>query len=180
MLLNVSRRNFIAAAGGIVAGAATLPAFANLAPDVSRSLAFDCLHTGERLKIEYWADGRYIPGALSDINKTLRDFRTGDVHTIDPKLLDLLFRLRNKLETTAPFQVISGYRSPMTNAHLHEKSNGVATHSLHMKGMAIDIRLRDRALSDLRLTALSMKSGGVGYYPQSDFVHIDVGPVRRW
>lgn len=180
MSMNVSRRNFIAAAGGFVVGTAALPAFANLGPSVSRSLAFDCLHTGECLKIEYWAQGRYIPGALSDINKVLRDFRTGDVHTIDPKLLDLLFRLHSKLGTTAPFQVISGYRSPTTNAKLHENSNGVATHSLHMKGMAIDIRLRDRALSDVHMTALSMKGGGVGYYPQSDFVHVDVGPIRRW
>ena len=119
-----------------------------------------------------------IPDALSKVNTVLRDFRTGDVHVIDPKLLDLLFKLRTGLGSQEPFQVISGYRSPQTNARLHEQSNGVATHSLHMKGMAIDIRLGSRSLSDLHMAALSLKGGGVGYYPQSDFVHVDVGPVR--
>ncbi len=159
---------------------AAAPASANFTSDVSRSVAFDCLHTGEGLAIEYWTHGRYIPDALSKVNTVLRDFRTGDVHVIDPKLLDLLFKLRTGLGSQEPFQVISGYRSPQTNARLHEQSNGVATHSLHMKGMAIDIRLGSRSLSDLHMAALSLKGGGVGYYPQSDFVHVDVGPVRRW
>jgi uncharacterized protein YcbK (DUF882 family) len=180
MRKKMSRRNFIATSGVLAAAGAITPAFANIVPAASRSLGFDCLHTGERLTVEYWAQGSYLPDALSEVNKALRDFRTGDVHPIDPRLLDLLFKLRTDLDSRESFQVISGYRSPQTNAHLHEQSAGVATHSLHMKGMAIDIRLGGRTLSDIRLAALSLRGGGVGFYPQSDFVHVDVGPVRRW
>lgn len=147
-----------------------------------RSLAFNNLHTGEQLSLEYWAQGRYLPDALSAVNHLLRDFRTGDTHAIDPQLLDLLAVIRGKLETTTPFSVISGYRSPATNARLRGEDghSGVASQSLHMQGMAIDIRVPGRRLADLRDIALTLKSGGVGYYPQSDFVHVDVGRVRRW
>lgn len=175
----VSRRNFIAAGTGLVVAGATGPVLANISSG-QRSLAFDCLHTGEKLKVDYWLDGKYVPGALAEVNKVLRDFRTGDVHPIAPELLDLLAKLHSVLDSRSSFEVISGYRSPRTNALLHERSNGVANRSLHMRGMAIDIRLADRSLADLHLTALSLKGGGVGYYPQSDFVHVDVGRVRRW
>ena len=179
MRSKLSRRNFIAATGGILIVSGAGPALATPFGG-SRSLAFDCLHTGEKLKVEYWNNGQYVPGALAEVNKVLRDFRTGDVHPIDPGLLDLLAKLRGTLDSRDPFQVISGYRSPHTNALLHERSDGVANHSLHMQGMAIDIRLGGRSLSDLHMAALSLKGGGVGYYPQSDFVHVDVGRVRRW
>lgn len=145
-----------------------------------RTVAFDNLHTGETLKADYWVDGAYVPDALAEVDRVLRDFRTGDVHAIEPKLLDLLHALGGRMETTGAFSVISGYRSPKTNAMLHEASSEVATHSLHMEGMAIDIRLSDRALDALHKTALDMKMGGVGYYPKSNFVHVDVGRVRRW
>jgi len=163
----------------LIAGVAT-PAIAKIAPSTYRALSFDNLHTGEKLKIDYWVEGRYVSGALKEINYLLRDFRNDEVHKIDPKLLDLLNRLHKKLGSTAPFEVISGYRSPATNAMLHRRSKGVAVHSLHMKGMAIDIRVPDRNLKDLHNTALAMRAGGVGYYPGPDFVHVDVGRVRHW
>lgn len=145
-----------------------------------RRLKFDNLHTGEKLDAVYWEKGEYVPDALDAVNHVLRDFRTGDVHPIAPKLLDLLDHLSARVETGQPFEVISGYRSPRTNAMLHSRSHGVATHSLHMKGEAIDIRLADVDLSKLHKTALAMAVGGVGYYPGSDFVHVDIGRVRRW
>lgn len=145
-----------------------------------RALAFHHLHTGESLDLIYWAEGQYLPDATQRINHLLRDFRNDQVHVIDPSLLDLLATLRDRLNTQAPYQVISGYRSPATNAMLRAKSEGVATNSLHLVGQAIDIRVPDRALADLHSTALAMKAGGVGYYPSSDFVHVDVGRVRWW
>ena len=145
-----------------------------------RSLSFYNLHTSENLKTVYWAEGLYIPEALTAINHQLRDYRTGDIRNIDRRLLDVLFQLRSRLETTEPFEVISGYRSPATNALLHSNSSGVAEHSLHVEGMAADIRIPGRNLALLRKTAISMKSGGVGYYPLSQFVHLDVGRVRTW
>src|SRR5581483_7928012 len=102
------------------------------------------------------------------------------VHAIEPRLLDLLAGLHGRLGSSAPFSVISGYRSPETNEMLHERSAGVASHSLHMQGMAIDIRVSDRCRGDLHRTAVSMRAGGVGYYPALDFVHVDVGRVRYW
>ena len=117
---------------------------------------------------------------MQALNKVLRDFRTNDVHAIDPGLYDILDAMSGKLENRAPFQVISGYRSPRTNAALHAKSNGVAAHSLHMDGLAMDIRLEGVALTNLHAAALSMKRGGVGFYPTSNFVHVDVGRVRTW
>ena len=128
----------------------------------------------------YWLGGDYVASSLSDINRVLRDHRNGQKHEIDRRLLDLLCELRLKLDTTQPLHIISGYRSPATNALLHSKSDGVATRSLHMLGKAADIRIPGRELSLLRKTALSMKAGGVGYYPESDFVHVDVGRVRTW
>lgn len=174
-----TRRNFLRAGAVLAAGVAS-PALANISKADYRALSLDNLHTGEKLKIDYWVEGRYVPEALKDINYLLRDYRNGEVHQIDPKLLDLLNLLHRRMSSNAPFEVISGYRSPATNAMLHERSHGVATHSLHMKGMAIDIRLPDRDLKELHESALAMQAGGVGYYPSLDFVHVDVGRVRRW
>jgi uncharacterized protein YcbK (DUF882 family) len=145
-----------------------------------RSVALHNLHTDERLEAVYWDDGRYVPDALAAVNHVLRDFRTGDEHMIDPRLLDLLTAVHGKVEAARPFQVISGYRSPRTNAMLHERSSGVASGSLHMQGMAIDVRVEGVALSHLHNAALDLGRGGVGLYPVSDFVHMDVGRVRRW
>ena len=159
---------------------ATAATSAPLAKLHERSLSFYNLHTSESLKTVYWASGEYIAPSLVDINRVMRDHRTGEMHDIDSRLLDLLCELNLRLETTEAFHIISGYRSPATNAMLHSNSNGVAEHSLHMDGKAADIRIPGRNLSVLRNTALAMKSGGVGYYPSSDFVHVDVGRVRRW
>jgi uncharacterized protein YcbK (DUF882 family) len=158
-------------------------AFASLASSpamASRALSFHHTHTGETLTAEYFSRGSYVPVALTAINHHLRDFRTGEEHLIDPALLDLLHRLTAATETTKPFEVISGYRSPKTNQILREKSAGVAASSLHMVGKAIDIRLADVPLAALRAAALGLKAGGVGFYPESDFVHVDTGRVRTW
>lgn len=176
----LGRRHFLAGASAAFVAVPFSPALASLEQASARTLSFDNIHTGEKLKIDYWVEGSYVPDALETINHLLRDFRNGEVHTIEPKLLDLLSVIRARLETEQPFQVISGYRSPATNALLHAEHSGVAAKSLHMKGMAIDIRVADRNLETLHDTALRLRAGGVGYYPQSDFVHVDVGRVRTW
>ena len=145
-----------------------------------RRLALHNLHTAETLDAVYWEDGRYVPDAVAAANKVLRDYRNGEVHPIDPDLLNLVSDLHAKVGSRSPIQVISGYRSPQTNAMLHERSAEVAKHSLHMDGMAMDIHLPDVDLGYLHQAALDMSRGGVGYYPTSDFVHVDVGPVRHW
>ena len=156
-------------------------AFATTAPPMTpRSLAFDNLHTGERLRTIYWADGQYLPDSLAEIDHLLRDFRTDETKGIAPDLLDLLCTITGRLGTSQPIQLISGYRSPATNAQLHARSSEVAKHSLHMDGMAADIRIPGHNLTQLRNAAMSLRAGGVGFYPHSDFVHVDVGQVRHW
>lgn len=146
----------------------------------ARYLSFQNTHTGEKLKVTYWENGKYLRDALAEVNHHLRDHRSNERIDMDKALLDQLFVLRKKLETDKPFHIISGYRSPKTNAILRKQGRGVAKRSLHMLGRAIDIRLPGRDLSQVRLAALSMHSGGVGYYPGSQFVHLDTGRVRRW
>lgn len=185
----LSRRKFIGGVAALV-GAATLPnsAFASVPrkmvtlskPKPARALAFESLHTGEKIKLTYWEKGNYVKGALAEINHILRDHRTGDVARIDIDLLDQLHILHQKVESRSPFLVISGYRSPKTNAMLHEASSGVAKKSMHTKGRAIDIRLEGADLANLHRAALAMNAGGVGYYPSSQFVHVDTGAVRHW
>jgi uncharacterized protein YcbK (DUF882 family) len=145
-----------------------------------RWLSLENTHTGEKLKTVFWQEGKYLEDSLKDLNHILRDHRQDEVMAIDKKLLDLLFALNGKLETKAPFQIISGYRSPKTNAMLASRSGGVARKSYHMKGMAMDLRLQDTSLMDVKKAALALRGGGVGYYPSSNFVHVDVGPVRDW
>lgn len=146
----------------------------------SKILAFHNLHTGEKLRTEFWEAGKFIPEALRRIDHVLRDHRTDEIRPIDPALLDLLHALQRKIETRESFQVISGYRSPASNAKLRAQSGGVANRSLHMRGKAIDIALPGCNLGDLRKAALSLRAGGVGYYPASGFVHVDTGRVRQW
>jgi uncharacterized protein YcbK (DUF882 family) len=170
--------------GTIAALASVLPypasdSSASLAA-AERSLAFYNTHTGEQLITTYWVRGNYIEDSLEAINHVLRDHRTNEIKNIDPSLLDLLFALRNDLATQQPFFVISGYRSAETNAVLHAQSSGVAVNSLHRDGKAIDIRTPGRALETVRKAAVALKGGGVGFYPKSDFVHVDVGRVRYW
>ena len=146
-----------------------------------RQLSFVNLHTGEQVRAAYWAQGRYLREGMREINRLMRDHRNGAVHPIDPRLIDVLFHLQHRVGARGPIQVVSGYRSPQTNAQLHEADpDGVATHSYHMEGKAVDIRMPGLPLRTLHKAALSLRAGGVGYYPGSNFVHVDVGPPRRW
>lgn len=165
---------------GLAVGLAATPSWAMISASRPRSLSLYNIHTGESLVTEFYAEGRYVPDALKQANYLLRDFRTGDVEEIDPELLDVLATLHDTLDSREPFHVISGYRSPKTNAMLRKKSNGVAKKSLHMRGKAIDIYLPDRDLALLRSAAIKLKRGGVGYYPKTGFVHLDTGRVRSW
>jgi uncharacterized protein YcbK (DUF882 family) len=155
-------------------------AFAAALKQPERSIALLNLHTGEQVKATYWAEGQYQADELHSIHRILRDHRTGDIHAIDENLIDILNLLHHNMNGKQPFHVISGYRSPKTNAMLNKNSSGVAKKSLHMQGKAIDIRLPGRQLNELRKTALGMKVGGVGYYPGSEFIHLDTGRVRSW
>lgn len=138
------------------------------------------VHTGEKLEAVYWENGDYVPDAVAALNKVLRDYRNDEVHPIDTGLYDILDQIQNRTGSKQPFQVISGYRSPATNKMLRARSGEVAKRSLHMDGKALDIYLEDVALTHLRSAALDLGRGGVGYYPESKFVHLDVGPVRQW
>jgi uncharacterized protein YcbK (DUF882 family) len=173
-----SRRSFLRFSALALASSAAAPQLLKAATP-ERSLSFYNLHTTEKLKIVYWCEGDYVPESLTAINRVLRDHRTGAIHDIEPRLLDLLCRVRTELDTTEPFQIISGYRSPETNAMLRGHSKGVASHSLHMDGLAVDVTVPGRSLEMIKKAATSMKAGGVGYYP-SQFVHLDVGRVRTW
>lgn len=163
-------------ASGVVAPGAAFAAFGE------KRLVFRNIHNNERVDARYWGAGGYDSQGLAEIDHGLRDWRTGDVMTMDRGLLDLLVALRDSLDLSAraSFDIISGYRSPKTNAALHERSNGVATKSQHMLGKATDIALPGVRLETVRTAALALKRGGVGYYPKSGFVHVDTGRVRAW
>lgn len=180
---SLSRRQFLSAAA-MAAPALMAPGLASAETPVvmapTRALSFVHTHTSERLRLEYFTQGRYLPDALSELNRLLRDFRTGDITAIDPNLFDLLHQLQIHTGATRPYQIISGYRSPATNAALRQRSEGVASGSLHVSGRAIDIRVDDVPLGRLRDSAVALRLGGVGYYPGSNFVHVDTGRVRRW
>ncbi len=173
----ITRRKFLklALATGVVGAS---PAWAKAASE--RKLAFEHLHTGERLSIVYYRNGTYDDVSLAAINHILRDFRTNDIFAIEPRLLDQLHRVHSAIGSDAPFQVISGYRSPATNDMLHRTTSGVASRSLHMDGRAIDVRLVDSRTRHLRAVAAKLRLGGVGYYAASDFVHLDTGRPRQW
>lgn len=174
------RRLFLKRLGGVVAAAAVAPGRLLAGPKDERLLSFLHTHTHERLTAPYFADGAYLPEGLARLSGFLRDHRTGDEHAIDPSLFDILNDLRLATGTSSPFQVISGYRSPRTNAMLRGHGRGVARGSLHVEGRAIDVRLADVRSSVLRDAAIELERGGVGYYRESDFVHVDNGRVRRW
>lgn len=180
-----SRRRFLAiGAGALVTAAAGMTSRSASAQSAiitpERTLSIYNLHTGENLKTAYWVQGEYIPESLTDINHLLRDFRNDEIKPIHLGLLNLLHDITQRLGTSKPIQLISGYRSPATNAQLHARSSGVAKHSLHMDAMAADIRIPGHDLSELHKVAMAMQGGGVGYYPKSDFVHVDIGRVRYW
>ncbi|MEJ2591699.1 MAG: DUF882 domain-containing protein [Candidatus Thiodiazotropha sp.] len=196
----ITRRQFITGLASAAGLLITSPVLAAIAPSQERTLAFHHTHTGERRHITYWRDGDYVPEKLQELNHLLRDFRTGDQVAIDRKLLDTLYALHLSLDQPGEFQIISAYRSPKTNAMLRKSSSGVvsayrspqtnsmlrksssgvAKRSLHMQGKAIDIRVCGCNLKQLRKTAMALKAGGVGYYPKSNFIHVDTGRVRYW
>ncbi|MBL1320749.1 MAG: DUF882 domain-containing protein [Methylophaga sp.] len=176
-----SRRRFLQFGLGLTASLAATPsAFANTLQQPDRKLSLLNLHTGESIDATYWAEGEYQINELAVINKVLRDHRTGDIEVIDKNLIDLLNLIHTKVDSNETFHVISGYRSPKSNAELREHSSGVAKKSFHMKGMAIDIRLPKCQLSSLHKAAVNLEIGGVGRYSKSDFLHIDTGHVRQW
>lgn len=144
------------------------------------STSFRNTHTGESFDGVYRIGRRYLPDAFEKIGYVLRDFRTGDIHPIDPRLIDIITSLHIRSGGKTPFDIVSGYRSPKTNAMLRRTSTGVAKNSYHMKGQAIDLRLPGCSTKQLRNVACSLKAGGVGYYPRSNFVHVDTGDVRTW
>ena len=176
----LSRRQFLRVAVLTATVLAIDPPKMSRAVGGRRSLSFYHTHTGERLETTYAWPGLYDSVALQEINHFLRDFRTGEVHPIDPRLLDTLCTIRQEFGGRGTFEVISGYRSPKTNQELRSKSSGVAKHSLHMDGRAIDIRLRGVQTKKIQQCALRMQCGGVGFYAKSDFVHLDTGRVRFW
>jgi uncharacterized protein YcbK (DUF882 family) len=145
-----------------------------------RSLAFQNPHTGDKLNLTYFEKGRYLHDALHEISFMLRDHRTDDIHAIDTELLDQLHDLKQMLGLNQPFDVVCGYRSPLTNAKLHAEHTGVANNSFHMHGRAIDIRIERFDLRRIHNAALAMHRGGVGYYPESNFIHLDTGTFRTW
>ncbi len=178
---SLTRRSFIKAGLALIAYNA-LPSFAyaHITKQPTRSLHLHNIHTGESIKTIYWEEGVYITESMKDISYILRDHHTNDMKDINPHLLDIVSYLHRALDTSRPFEVISGYRSPHTNAMLCRYSRGVNPHSLHMEGKAIDLRLGNKHLKTIRNKAVAMHQGGVGYYPRSDFVHLDVGPVKYW
>ncbi len=145
-----------------------------------KSLSLYNIHTHEKLNIVYRRNGHLIPTALDQINHILRDRRNGEATTMQPALLDLLHQLQTELEHDGIIEVISAYRSPDSNARMAKVSRGVAKHSLHTRGMAMDIRLPGVPLENLHKAALDLRGGGVGFYPRDRFVHLDIGRVRRW
>ena len=174
----LSRRRLIGAAAATAAVGLVKPAAAvSFAP---RSVSLYNTHTGEWLRTVYWADGHYIREAVRDINWILRDHDSDEIRPMNAGVLDILGMLRQRLDTSDPFLVVCGYRSPTTNRRLWLEGVGVAKHSYHIKGMAIDLRSEARSARQIRDAALSLGGGGVGYYPHSDFVHVDCGPVRQW
>lgn len=173
----LSRRLLLRSGLGVAAACAAGPAFAMAE---SRKLSLVNTHTAESLAVSYFQAGSYDTAGLEQVARVLRDHRTGDIHPIDPALLDLMHDLQALADRDDAFQVISGYRSPQTNRLLNARSNGVANRSLHMDGKAIDIRLTGFPTRKLHQLAMSLKRGGVGYYATSDFVHVDTGRVRYW
>lgn len=180
----VSRRGLLIGAGAAGAAIMTAGTAAATSPrrrDGARWLAFESAWTGEKLKVTYYENGRYVEGALQALDRLMRDARNNMAVEMDPRLYDLLFDLHRLMESANPFTLISGYRSPATNAMLAARSRAVAKNSFHLRGWAADVRLQGRDLRQLALGALSLHRGGVGMYSRkSNFIHVDTGPVRRW
>lgn len=164
----------------IIAMMLIAPSLAQEPPGEARRLSFYHTHTAESLEVTYFKDGAYVTSALDDLNHFLRDFRTGEAVDMDPAVFDILHEIQRKSGSVGTFEVISAYRSPATNEMLRGNSSGVAKNSQHLLGKAIDVRLTDLDTAELREVAQSLGRGGVGYYHESNFVHVDTGRVRQW
>ena len=180
------RRGFLKAAGAVTGSLALGPAMAGGVPKLADTASERCLtmyapHTGEMIRMVYWtpADG-YVEESITEISHVMRDRRSNEVKRIDPVLLDQIYALQLQLRPRQPIHMLSGYRSPATNAKLRRTNKGVARASLHMRGMAADIRMPDRDFKQLHRAALDLQGGGVGRYRRSKFIHLDTGPVRSW
>lgn len=187
--LSVSRRKFLGF-GALVAGTVAVSSVAKPASaaifsrgtqfDGARKISFRNTHTGETFSGVYRVGDKYLPDAFDRINIVLRDFRSNELFPIDPRVMDIIFSVHQMTQKPEPYEILSGYRCPKTNAGLRSASEGVAKNSLHMTGQAIDLRLPGFSTKQVRNLAISLKAGGVGYYPKSDFVHMDTGDVRTW
>lgn len=179
----ISRRGILGAfaATSVVAAPVMANAFGFLrrAGDMRRIRMYNG-RTGESIDTVYWVDGKYIREALNEINIFMRDWRTGSAIGIDPRAIDVAAASHRLLQTNEPYMMLSGYRSPQTNAMLRSRSSGVARNSLHMQGKAADLRLKSRSVNQMFQAASACKAGGVGKYSGSNFVHMDCGPVRTW
>ena len=181
--MKCNRRNFLKmSATALLVNTLPISALATTvkSTDVKRTLSFYNTHTLETLTVCYFDQEGYRLGALAEINHILRDHRTNEIQPIDLNLLDQLFAIKVRIRPRTPFHIISGYRSEATNALLRQTTSGVAKASYHTKGQAIDIRLPEHSTLRLRDLCLKFKAGGVGYYPRSNFVHLDTGQYRTW
>ncbi len=175
------RRSFLKSSA-LLASALSVPAIGRAAVALphERTLRMYNTHTGETLRTVFWADGKFVPEAMNDVNKLLRDHRNNTIAQMDPKLLVLLDQVSTQAGGGKVLHIISGYRSPESNRKLAENSGGVAKHSMHLEGKAIDVRIPGYDLARLHKAALAAGGGGVGYYPDSQFVHMDTGRIRHW
>ncbi|WP_093424024.1 YcbK family protein [Tranquillimonas alkanivorans] len=169
------------AAAAVVAAPTYANAFGFLrgAGDI-RAMKMYSARTGEQINMIYWADGKYIPEALQEISRFMRDWRNGEIKEIDKQAIDIVSATHGLLDVSEPYLLISGYRSPETNEMLRRRSKGVAKNSLHLSGKAADLRLKSRDVQQLARAAASLGAGGVGRYSRSNFVHMDSGNVRSW
>ncbi len=182
---DLTRRTLLGSLAGATAAAVATPAFSGAPALLTGAGNFRALklinnRTAERLSTVYWVEGQYIPEALDAFFYILRDWREDELIDIDIKAIDIMAAVQNLLETTESFEVVSGYRSPKTNAMLRSRSRGVARNSYHTRGMAIDLTMKSRSVPEVAAAAMSLKAGGVGRYSRSKFVHMDSGPVRDW
>lgn len=180
---SISRRGLLGAfAATVVTSAPTFgqaAGFLRGGGDIRRIRMYSA-RTGERIDMIYWIEGEYIPDAVKEITYFMRDWRNDLTRGIDLRTLDIMAAAHNMMDVTEPYMLLSGYRSPQTNAMLRARSSGVARNSLHLKGQAADLRLKSRSVSQMAQAAAACRAGGVGRYSGSDFVHMDCGPVRSW
>ena len=179
----ISRRRLLSAFAATTVAAA--PTFSNAAGflrgagDIRRIKMYSG-RTGERIDMIYWIEGNYIKDSVREVNHFMRDWRTDDVKSMDIRTIDIMAAAHNLMDASEPYMLLSGYRSPKTNAMLRARSSGVAKNSLHMQGKAADLRLSSRSVSQIAKAAQACRGGGVGRYSGSNFVHMDCGVVRSW